>query len=109
MRQELHVTSRLHDQVHADSEFCEETVGQIIYDDANDFRRRLTKIGRATIIDVAKIIDEGIDLFAGLVIDKRTTLENQRHGGFRHASGARNVHNACPDPVHDENLLLPPT
>ena len=105
MSQELHVARRLDHHIHTDSKLGKETVGEIIDDDADDLRLRLPQVGGAAIIDIAKIADQRIDLFAGFFIDERATLQDQRDSGFRHAGGVRNIHNAGPGFVQRKSSI----
>ena len=106
IRKELHVAGGLHDDIDADRKLGKEAVGQIIDDDTDNLRLGigLAQIGSTTIVDIAEIANDSVDLGAGRLVDQWACLQHERHGRLRHAGGMRNIDHCHPFFTH---IFLP--
>ena len=88
---EGHDSGRLEDTLHADRQFGEERIGEVVDDHADDIGMGLAQIGGAAVVDVADILDRLAHLDRGLRPDQPAALEHERHCRFGHAGLAGDV------------------
>ena len=88
---EGHDAGRLEDALHADRQFGEKGIGEIVDDHADDVGMGLAQIGGAAVVDIADILDRLADLARGFRPDQPAALEHERYRRFGHAGFAGNV------------------
>ena len=88
---EGHDAGRLEDALHADRQFGEKGIGEIVDDHADDVGMGLAQIGGAAVVDIADILDRLAHLDRGFRPDQPAALQHERHRRFGHARLAGNV------------------